>query len=443
MKRLLLAALAALCIVSSSHGYTNPYILGAIGTQAAAAPTAVACSTQDTADTGTPTYTQDITCSGLGGQTPKAAIIIVSGTASSGSSAAEAKLAWWITDGTNSRALAIHSCDAQTTTDENNGTSEAGTLKIFATCSTSTSGTATFNSFITDGIRLNWTESPGSAFVLNAIFFAGDDITNVFVGDLTSAATDAGTAATTDPGFEPDIVYMATVGNGNTESMTGTTTAFGLGWGWNDTTAKNFGSRWGTQNAVTTTTTSVGIHNDITVVADFGTGFELGAHSITAYGASGFTVTSDDTAGGADQLEFLAIKTSRQVWIGGFTTPTSTGNSSITVGFQASHFEAICNYAGSVNAWNGGHDATDSGSMSIGSGESGTTDSSVGFVAEDNVTTSDTYSFAGTNIIAIRNQADGTGFVTASLNSFTATDVVLNYSAVDTGAHACIGFAIE
>jgi hypothetical protein len=77
--------------------------------------------------------------------------------------------------------------------------------------SSATDGSAAFVSFITDGIRINWTDFPPVAGLITVVLFGGDD----FQAHVDNYALGAATTVvdTTAPGFQPNVVLSMSVHN--------------------------------------------------------------------------------------------------------------------------------------------------------------------------------------------------------------------------------------
>src|SRR5688572_10273799 len=69
-------------------------------------------------------------------------------------------------------------------------------------------GELTFNSFITDGIRLTVTEAFAAAYVVIGKLFFGSAL-SFFVGEITNAGSDGGTSSKTGLGWQPTDVFFA------------------------------------------------------------------------------------------------------------------------------------------------------------------------------------------------------------------------------------------
>ena len=115
----------------------------------------VACETTDT--------TQDITDSGFG--TPKAAFFIVVGADVNGTEDDHCCMGVGACDGTRQWSVSGWSKDNQTTTDT--GMRSRGDKCVsFDEGGGATYCHAAFDQWVTDGVRIDWTNAPGTAYKL-------------------------------------------------------------------------------------------------------------------------------------------------------------------------------------------------------------------------------------------------------------------------------------
>jgi hypothetical protein len=171
----------------------------------------------------TSTGTQDITTTDLGGLTPKAVLLIATRGVTDGTAVDGAGWYMGASDGTNEWTQGYEEQHAQATmnSEYEQDTTANRILTIYdGTAADVVDATANFDSFISNGVRIDWTNAPASAFLVTAIFFAGTDLTaNVGTADLGNLA-DAAIDITT-VGLEADIVITA---------LTEDTSAQGSGW---------------------------------------------------------------------------------------------------------------------------------------------------------------------------------------------------------------------
>lgn len=152
--------------------------------------------------------TQGITTPDLGGLTPKAVLLIVTRGVTDGTAADGAGFYWGLSDGTNEATGGYEAQHAQASMDirSDQDTTANRILTIYdGTSDSVVEATANFVSFGADGVTIDWTDAPASAFLITAKFFAGTDLTaNVGRQDLGNTA-DALIDITTI-GFEADDV---------------------------------------------------------------------------------------------------------------------------------------------------------------------------------------------------------------------------------------------
>ena len=152
----------------------------------------------------------DITTTDLGGLTPKGAILYVNystgTTDTKNSSPTEDLRGISVFDGTRSRCAVDWALDASNNTAARRAQYDDRVVQLF-TGSSTLEGTATA-SFITNGIRLNYTSTADYAHTVVVIFFAGASV-QAYAADATCPhGSGTGTTSITAPGFEPDIAFF-------------------------------------------------------------------------------------------------------------------------------------------------------------------------------------------------------------------------------------------
>lgn len=285
-----------------------------------AAEFAVAQSAAPTSNGGT----QDFTSSGFG--TPLCALFFGGYGTANGTVVNHA--AFWIGayDGTRQYSIGGASEDAQATTDTGNFTDTNSALGTLLNTDQTKDGDGTA-SFITDGARLTWADAPPSAYLVNALLVGGTGVSNCYVGQLTTNATQDATASTTAPGFQPDII-LAFMHHGNTSNQ-----RFSVGMGWrNGGTVVQRGGTYSDDDALTATAQRSALITNRLVPGYLAT---ASGAELTSFDANGFTVTTRDGSGARD-LTYVAIKLNAlSAFLHTSAAPTSTGNHAITgVGFR-------------------------------------------------------------------------------------------------------------
>jgi hypothetical protein len=167
------------------------------------------------------TGTQDITANGLGTRTPKAAILITSRADVDGTKDDQISRLVAITDGTTHRS-GCYSFDGSDEGTVTHNTRIAGIVDRYTW-----DGYATFDSWITGGIRIDWDDATSDDWTLTVIFFAGDDVS---VDILQMNATTANSSYTEVLGFIPSLVFsMHDTGNLSPGSSSSARQCLGFG----------------------------------------------------------------------------------------------------------------------------------------------------------------------------------------------------------------------
>lgn len=408
---------------------TNPY------RYATGATTDVLIAVQDFTDP-TATGNQDYTTSALDGKTPVAALVMSTWhrSASDPSETIHARLAVGAMDGTTQTAAWLSSRDGGASTSTNIYQRSDQVHAQVDQGGTNTTQRAT-GSFIADGLRLNYTNIAANVGAVRGAYvaFAGSDVTadhgNINLGTGTSAVSVA-------CGFQPDAVIFYGVGSSTQDTLPGSMT-FMLGMALAD----------GTQKCV--------IWSEATGLAD-GTPFQTlytnrcggrisgGALSwhLTAsnFNSGGFDVTPSASAS-SSRLHYLALKLNgRGISLFEFDTPTSTGSQAYTApGFMpqfalavVTNLEAVDTVAGTTSDNQGG----------LGVALIGNEQWAANMRIDSGAATADT-GCRLQNYALLGASATATNAIVASLTSFDATGLTLNYSAVQGTAKKGFMLCIE
>jgi hypothetical protein len=374
---------------------------------------------------------QTITTTKLKGMTPSAAIVFISGAVTDGTAADHLHIGVGFADsagnylGISSQSehgSASSDCDRRSETTEMVIKLLDGTKNV--------DGEANFKNWTTNGVVITWGNAPASAFLMEWVFFAGSDVQS-YAGYFTAAALDTA-ADVTDPGFEPDVVLLAS--NYRAFSGSGTYAYISLGAAINDAGTSQCASNFYSANAAAASDVSA-------IVSDA----YAGAHGswrgeIGDYDSSGFSCTSRGAGSTSDRM-YLALKfnNAAKFSVGTFQTRTSGGDQSITAPAFQPQFVMVgltqidtldtVQYDGDAGAWGVSiMDATDQYSLMIGE--------------EDAADTTNTQSLM--DDVAVNFPLDdGTGGHAATLTNFNSTGWTWNYSAADGTAKYWWYLAIE
>ena len=380
--------------------------------------------------TPTATGTQDITISGFG--TPKAAMFFVSRAEADGTPIADAVAGYGATDGTRQWSWSCFSDHGQASTDSRRVQGDTRCVQIITDVTIVRH--AAFDSWITDGVRINWGSVATTQLELVVVLFGGADLS---VRADTIDVPGTGAVDVTGPGFEPDLVIGASCG-----ATSGTTATIqwivGFGFAHND--------RAGTvvQRCVfqrENTSVADGEPNSRLSTAYVGgqyqTAVDWGA-ALGTFDASGFTLTPSANAGG-DDYHYLALRFDGvSGWVGTLDAPTGTGAWAVTApGFRPQFVMLVQTMHTAVDT-----DVTDGKAGAVGIGVFDATAAYTQATAiEDASATTDTESVSDDQPVSLNDHAGADAF-DASFTSFDATGWTLNFSAADGTVRKWVGLAI-
>jgi len=272
----------------------------------------------------TSTGTQGFTYTGFG--TPKAALFIVTEGTQNGLAIHSAVFCMGATDGTRQRSACISSEHSVTTSDTYNRAMNDQTIFILNPTDGTVEGEADFDSWITDGIRIDWTNAP-SARLVTVVLFGGSNLT-AYVNDFTSSSTEDGTTDVTDPGFEPDqlITFGTRSAINDTSNSEGD---FTLGIVDNGTTVKQYSTNISFRDAQGSSSMHA-VYTDNYALWNVTTSLQ-GAIEIGSFDSDGFTSTTRTAADGNTAI-YLALNYDGAVdhWAGPIDSAGSTGDESYT-----------------------------------------------------------------------------------------------------------------
>lgn len=288
----------------------------------------------------TSTGTQDITISGLGAASEiKAAMFIC--TSATGGIAIEdhANLSVGFTDGTTHRVVSNNSDDDVGTVDANSRSATDEVIMIINNAG-GIDIEATFDSFITDGVRIN-IGNDGAAVDCSVILWAGTGI-SAEVGEFT---LDSSVSSTVSPTVGFEFEHMIAIMPHPTNAFADTATDdWGIGFGM----CNNDGGGAFTQGALAYHETTgdasgnplAGHFTDRVCASVLDASGSAGIETtgeVTAASSSSFTVTTRDAGvSGADVAFLILSYGGGQHWVDGDQlAPTSNGVFSVTdVGFK-------------------------------------------------------------------------------------------------------------
>lgn len=376
----------------------------------------------------TGTGTQDVTFSNFSEDCTAVTCVvmaIVSDAVTDATVAARATIGIGFADGTTQVLMATQSDDAQ---------SPANTERYETTGKMIGFPNDTididFNAWLSNGVRIDVVSAPSSAYLTHFVIFGGSDI-SADVGTFQANASIDGTTDVTSVGFEADVVLFSSTRlssfpqdiNQRIHTMgvainDGSSTQGAIGWHAEDNANPT------SVNAATSTLYAAQQVDD----GGLDTAIQIGS-----WDASGFTATTK-VVGNAAQYAYLALKfTSANIALVDYSTPTSTGDDFVSIGFQPLFAMILGTLA---QAYDTNEADSDGGSMMI-STLTADAQYTINNADEDGQTTSDTQSYSD-NIAIKMFQDDGTcaagSCFTGTFSSFSASGINVNYSTVFSGA---------
>lgn len=392
----------------------------------------------------TDTGTQDFTSSDMGDLTPSAALFIVTACLTDGTPANNRVIGIGSTTGSSNR-WAVNSSDEhnQATTDTYQRWVNDKCIQIINPADGSIDGDADFDSFITNGVRINWGNAPGSAYLMTVVLFGGTDL-SVHAGSFDVQNVVDTTTDITDPGFEPDLLIVAAnTGQPNPDTIQ-SQSELSLGVVHNDgvggITQRGLwiNSR---DNQATGEVASILIDDGAIAERAPSDGDPDWYGEFGVFDANGFSCTTRDAGGNNRDIHYLALNFNGVVdsWVGNYTTPTSAGNDGETgPGFTPQFVYLLGTHAEAIDT---AYVDANAGTLSV-----SVIDEDDAFCnsvsSEDAAATTNTQSLSDDTAIECPDD-DGTAGITASFVSFDANGWTLNYSAVTTNAKIFLALAIE
>jgi hypothetical protein len=386
----------------------------------------VACNTS--------TGTQNITGS-LGGLTPKAAIFIVSWATADSTAVNHTSVGWGWTDGTIENSCAIEDEHGVGTT--NGGSYRDLTticIRIYDPTTSNADGVAGFSSWLTNGVQINWTTAPSSAYLMTVILLAGSDLSAH--SNNVNLQNDQTAKDVTDPGFTPDLIFASQMdaGSAHVRYATGLVHYDGA------STITQHCLLHMSEGIQATSAQYLKLRDDCGAGRHYKTGLTFRT-VFSDFDANGFSVTPTDGNGGFQILQYLALSFGGAVdsWVGIHTTPTSTGNDSETgPGFTPQFVFMLESLA---EATNSSYSDNRAGTLGFSAFDAGAEFTTI-YSGEDGVGTTNTQSLADARAIVVPDD-DGTLDIEATFVSFDTNGWTVNYSNAPATAKKFLALAIE
>tara|TARA_R110000868_G_scaffold301380_1_gene561845 strand:- start:915 stop:2411 length:1497 start_codon:yes stop_codon:yes gene_type:complete len=280
------------------------------------------------------------------------------------------------------------------------------------------SGVATFNSFITDGVRINVTStSPNQRFC--TVTLIGGDATNVKVNFSPALGTSAGNTVVSTVGFEADLVMTSCAGLASNAGLADHS-ILSRGIAVNDGADSNFMRGTFDQDGLGTTKTGSYLSDTYATGQYFTNALSWGG-SIGSYTSSGFTVTTNKSASN-DVFAYIAIKFANTFVKASIEdTPAATGAASFGATPSTPNFlQILSGGAAALNTPKGGLNTSDF------YGDA-TNQYSVSSFSADNVSIADNGKINKTGGL-IQLDTVGTTQLDSTFTGFTATGADFNFT---------------
>lgn len=286
----------------------------------------------------TTTGTQDFTFAGLG--TPKAALVIVTtATNTDGTPTDGRAMSVGVTDGTYQGGMGSNSEHNVGTTVADRVNFDDAVVRLINNTGSGFEAIATFDSWITDGIRLNWTTAPSTAVIVHVILWAGNGIT-VACGSIQPPAVGGG-STNVNLGFRPDMLISLTSLTALNETLA---TVFSLQMSIAVDKSPIVQRGVFHQVADADATTHVGFHGETTSDGRLAVNARLDSipflilagTKLDSFDSNGFTVSSTGAGGTGPVISYLAVDYGgRDYALLEYEADPSTGISSYTgAGFK-------------------------------------------------------------------------------------------------------------
>lgn len=397
---------------------------------------ALLCSTGNAAEIAvvqqaarTTTGTQSFTSSGFG--TPKAVMCMAGYGATNGTSVSHAGFSIGFSDGTRSNTAFVRSKNGVTTTLTGKRANTADLL-YFANQDGTTIMRVQFAAWTTDGVTLNYSVAPATAYQISCTLFGGVGISNAYVNTVTTPATVDTSTTVSTVGFQADVLIGAINGDGVYNDTNQAQGDISVG----------FAVRGSTQKALSwldvhnlTTTASVERNMSNRIGRSGSNSQQVEIQNITS---SGFDATTRG-ANFAATLGYLALKLNGITATGvAIDSPTTTGSQSIT-GITGTPQWGLLVTGSSPSV-----DTTVTDTNAEAWGTSTFTESMQSCFAissDDAVTTSAVNSITASKPICL--QKDGANFYEATFSSFSSGTATFSYSAANGTVRKWVGLFIS
>jgi hypothetical protein len=293
---------------------------------------------------------------------------------------------------------------------------------------------ADFSAWVTDGVEIEWETLDmvlsTTAPIITIVLLTGSDL-SVYVGDFTSPAVFEGITDVTAPGFQPDQVICLSCASTTAFDTTGNGLRLTVGF------ADNLGDvvTMSSLNMLSTDAVSTtAVRNMVSTLGVVSMPDASAAFDLQSFDSSGFSATA--LADGSVICAYLALKYTGGVkhWVGTVGSPITTGVYAVTTPGMKPQLVLHCPNFVDTTDLEVVTEAKGAGSWALAAFDA-TTDNTIGIFDEDNVTTTNTGSFAASKAAVVR-RGLGTVASTSTFTSFDTNGWTLNCN----GANATVRY---
>lgn len=299
-------------------------------------------------------------------------------------------------------------------------------------------GEANFDSIITDGVRLNFTNAPAGAYLLNALLFFSDDASEYIRAG--SFDTTSGDATVSSLPSEPTAVIVASIrGALDDTAINGANLSVGfvLNNATSPPTQKSI--NWGEGDNIADGAPRNRIETAL-VCAHHSASTLLGQVEINTFTSSGFTAEQVNGSGYA--CTYVAIKSVSPIAIATFNSPTSTGAN--THGWPGFPVQSVFGFVSLMEATGTTELTGPAGSWGVFAFSSTSNEFCSSIQTEDLSATTDTQSIVDTAAVNLPSHDGGTGDdVVGDVTAILDNGFEITYTAVHSAAKIFGGLAFQ
>ena len=380
---------------------------------------------------------QDITIASLG-WTPTAYICWASSAVTDGVDAAHFVTSFGMSDDTREVCLSSSVEDGAGSANSFREMDSDQIIRLHDGTTGGTDGLATHVAMISDGVRINWSNTYTTRVRMHFLFLGGTDL-EVHVGSDTHPGGDDVANDTTDPGFQPDVVIYGST-SGSLDSGSGSNAYNHISGA--DDTRQAFVLAYDRDGQNTIKSALVNYDNRVIQSMHSDTLVNRFVEH-TSMLATGFRTTMRNVRGSA-ALDFIYIalkSTTNGMFVGMIQGPAAgTGDKAVTgIGFKP---QVVCLAAqGNVTLNSISSGGNETSAMSIGLFD-GTRETSVGGYNDDGVWTSVAMSRWNSTALFL-DDGSGTTNYDAAFTSFDTDGYTLDYTTNGLSQPHMLVFAIE